>query len=304
MEIKKLDVFPDIKPESEVRVKTTGHITEIMYQDKRPIGSPIRRLDRDNYVDIRTGEVGQFDHKETRADDLASVARSLVMGRDLINSNVDDVSRCRWVTLTYADNMTDPKRLKRDFDQFNKLMRRTYGHYEYITAAEPQGRGAWHLHVLMIFPSKAPFLPNDVVRDKWGQGFVSIKPLDSIDNVGAYLTAYLGDIDINQSFNPQYCETTSIKAVGDKRYIKGGRLPMYPSGMHIFRWSKGIKKPDVVRMQYVQAKEKVSADTLTYVKAVEVSDSERDFKTVLNYEYFNSRRPKNQEFVKPIFEDL
>ena len=42
--------------------------------------------------------------------------------RDLLNTNIADPSHCRWVTLTYKENMTDPKRLYTDFDKFNKRM--------------------------------------------------------------------------------------------------------------------------------------------------------------------------------------
>ena len=87
----------------------------------------------------------------------------------------------------------------RDFRHFNTRCREIFGHYEYITAAEPQGRGAWHLHCVFIFAGKAPYMENAVVRDCWKQGFVTVKRLDDVDNVGAYLTAYLGDMELSEA---------------------------------------------------------------------------------------------------------
>ena len=199
MEIKKLDCPVSISDSALVRLKEMGNITEIMFSEKRSRGGYITKIDKDHYVDNRTGELFEFTHLENRAQDLANVAKSLAQGRDILNANITDVSRCRWVTLTYAENMTDPKKLLFDFQNFNKRCRAIFGNYEYITAAEPQGRGAWHLHCVFIFSGKAPYMDNAVVRDCWKQGFVTVKRLDDVDNVGAYLTAYLGDMELSEA---------------------------------------------------------------------------------------------------------
>ena len=189
----------------------------------------------------------------------------------------------------------------RDFRHFNTRCREIFGHYEYITAAEPQGRGAWHLHCVFIFAGKAPYMENAVVRDCWKQGFVTVKRLDDVDNVGAYLTAYLGDMELSEASKADMAVSYSkgIKEVeyedenGEKqtkKYIKGARLCMYPPGFHIFRCSKGIKKPDVSVVEYKNAKEKASSGKLTFTKTVALEDPESDFKNTLQYEYYNSMR--------------
>lgn len=302
MDIKKLDKPIYVDDFALVRLKEMGNIIEIMYSEKRSRGGYITKIDKDHYVDNRTGEFLEFKHLENRAQDLANVAKSLAQGRDILNANITDVSRCRWVTLTYAENMTDPKKLLFDFQNFNKRCRAIFGYYEYITAAEPQGRGAWHLHCVFIFSGKAPYMENAVVRDCWKQGFVTVKRLDNVDNVGAYLTAYLGDMELSEVFNSfhentiyssgvkevDYVDENGVKQT--KYYIKGARLCMYPPGFHIFRWSKGIKKPDVSFVSYKTAKEKASSAKLTFTKTVALEDSESDFKNTLQYEYYNSIR--------------
>lgn len=154
MEIKKLDTPVLISDSAPVRLKEMGNITEIMYSARCSLGGYITKIDKDHYIDNRTGELFEFQHLENRAQDLANVAKSLAQGRDILNTNITDVSRCRWVTLTYAENMTNPDKLASDFKHFNKRCRAKFGHYEYITAAEPQGRGAWHLHCVFIFLAK------------------------------------------------------------------------------------------------------------------------------------------------------
>lgn len=302
MEIKKLATPIQILDGDTVRLKEMGNITEIMFSKKRSLGGYITKIDKDHYVDNRTGEFLKFKHLENRAQDLANVAKSLARGRDVLNANIVDVSHCRWITLTYADNMTNPRKLLFDFQNFNKRCRAIYGHYEYITAAEPQGRGAWHLHCVFIFDSKAPYMENAVVRDCWKQGFVTVKRLDNVDNVGAYLTAYLGDMELSEAvsvFHEKTIYSSGVKEVdyvdenGLKRtkyYIKGARLCMYPPGFHIFRWSKGIKKPDVSFVSYKTAKEKASSTKLTFTKTVSLEDAETTFKNTIQYEYYNSIR--------------
>lgn len=298
-----------------VRVKQTGNVTELMWIEKRNSKMYIRKVDADHYIDLReepnpeTGEciLHEFNRSENRAQNKAGVAKSLALGRDLLNTNIVDVECCRWVTLTYAENMTDPKRLYEDFKNFNKRLRYKLGEkYEYIVAMEPQGRGAWHAHVVMIFEHKAPFIPNHELAEIWGHGFVTIKRLDDVDNVGAYLTAYLGDLDLSEVEQGKaevptgYHDIKIVQVDSDdgktleKKYIKGGRLYMYPPKFNIFRYSRGIKKPTVELMNADKAEKKVSADTLTFEKTLKITNGD-DFETLLNYRYYNSKRHKCQD---------
>lgn len=292
-----------------VRYKAMGKVTEVFWSNRNlSSGCNIRKLDRDNYVDIRTGEVFEFNHITNRSEDVRGIKKSLGRLRDYLNTNVVDVSRCRWVTLTYAENMRNPERLYRDFQKFNQKMRYIYGNYEYITAAEPQGRGAWHLHVVMIFPDKAPYIPNKLMAEKWGQGFVKVKKLDDVDNVGAYLTAYLGDIEVSEAIELSGGDMRKIKGLGikevevkqdgkeiKKSFIKGGRLHMYPPEFNLYRCSRGIKKPETESMTAAEAEKKVSAATLTYENTLQIADIESGFQSVLNYRYYNTARQNPQE---------
>ncbi|MGB9133457.1 MAG: hypothetical protein WCB90_12755, partial [Methanosarcina sp.] len=200
MDIKTLE--ENVRPGGleEIRVKEMGNIIELMYSKTKSTENVIKKISSNEYIDLRTGEVKEFSHIENRASALNDVRKSLGRLRDYINTNVVDVECCKWVTLTYAENMTDPRQLKKDFEKFNKRMQYYFNEnkYEYIVAMEPQGRGAWHCHMIMIFKNKAPYIDNKFMADKWGHGFTTTQDLDNVDNVGAYLTAYLGDIEISE----------------------------------------------------------------------------------------------------------
>ena len=276
-----------------VRVKETGNVLELMWLQRRNKRISIRKISNDEYILLATGEVKRFDKQTSRADNVGTVKRSLAALRDLINCNCTDVSRCRWVTLTYRENMTDSKRLYRDFKYFVARLRYRIGKFEYIVAAEPQGRGAWHLHLLMIFRGKAPYIANEDMARCWRQGFVKVKKLDNVDNVGAYLTAYLGDMsldDVKQSdvdVNGVYeVKTVNVDNVS-KKIIKGLRLSLYPPKFNLYRCSRGVKRPTVQYMSNKSAEEKASSAKLTFEKTVQLSDDDKGFSNLINYRYYN-----------------
>jgi len=297
---------PIIIDESIVRVKQTGRITELMYSQRQSPGQIyIRKINGQEYVDIRTGEIFQYETIENRSENLDSVRRSLGRLRDYINTNCVNLSNIKWVTLTYAENMTDTEKLMKDFEKFVKKSRYKNGHFEYIIACEPQGRGAWHIHMLMIFPGKAPYIPNDEMASTWTHGFTTTKKLDdNISNIGAYLTAYLGDFDFSDldKLSGQELQQMKGKQVKDvevlqpdgtkipKKIIKGGRLHMYPAHFNLYRCSRGIKAPDITKEieKDVQKKLKASSAKLTFEKTISIQDTDTEYKNTLNYRYYNS----------------
>lgn len=311
IKIEKLD--ENIRPKNGqiVKVKEMGNITELMFSKCKNNSINIRLIDKDHYVILDTGELKECNHIKNRSENLDSVRKSLSNLRDTINTNVIDVKKCRWVTFTYKKNMTDPKKLESDFENFNVLMRKKWGHYEYIVAAEPQGRGAWHLHVILIFPEIAPYINNNPkskewkITDFWKHGFVTVKKLDDIDNIGQYLTAYLGDMELEEAFTEKVAfDGMSVKTVEilsdtgqklEKKYVKGARLYLYPPKFRIMRCSRGIKKPVITHMESRLAQKKVSAETLTYEKTLKLSDSSCDYENIINYRYYNSKKISSQE---------
>lgn len=301
MDIEKLDSRQFINTNLPVKVTEMGNITEIQYMSRRNNKATIQMLPGgEEYVVVRTGEIKEVEHHEFRSSQKKSLYRTFSNLRGIINSNIIDTDKVRWITLTYKENMTDTERLYKDFEKFNKrfqyyIKKQGYNKAEYIVMMEPQGRGAWHCHLLYMFDTKAPYIPNEKLSKLWGHGFVTIKKLDNVDNVGAYLTAYLGDLDL-EDCNPDDllgCEvkTVEIEEYGVKKskyYIKGARLKMYPAGFNMYRCSRGVKRPIIDMYSQNEAQKKVSAATLTYEKNIRLSDDE--FECYINTRYYNTVR--------------
>ncbi len=299
VEIKKVEATC-IEKDDLVKLTEMGNVTEIQYLSHRNKSSVIKMVGNNEYIDLRTGEVKECVNHESRKDHKSNLYRTFRKIRNLINTNVVDVNNCSWQTLTYAENMQDTKRLYTDYDKFNKRLKyyckkKGLQDYEYIVIVEPQGRGAWHCHLLLLFKDKAPFIPNKELCKLWGQGFVKINKLDNVDNVGAYLTAYLGNMSLEEcqeqdvSFQPKDLLVKEIE--GKSKYIiKGGRLSMYPTNMNLYRCSKGIKKPSEEYMTYEKAKKKVSSGKLTYSKNIQIQDTDSQMILNLSQEYYNKLR--------------
>lgn len=119
---------------------------------------------------------------EKRAD--SSVFRTRRNLRRLVNSNPNLSS---FITLTFAENLTDISLANLYFKLFIQKLKRRYPTLLYIAVIEFQKRGAVHYHLL----AKLPYIPQNELSDLWGHGFVGINKLTNLKNVGAYIAKYI-----------------------------------------------------------------------------------------------------------------
>lgn len=310
----KIETIPNVNPmgKDEVKLVEAGKVMEIIYS-KTPGGSPIKKVSKDYGIDVRTGEMVEYQHKASRAEDKASVAQSLKRLRNILNANLEDPTKALFVTLTYKVNMKDEKRLYKDFHAFWKRFRRYQerkGQKQagYICCCEPQGRGAWHLHLVLLFDEKAPYIPNADMARLWGHGFTKVKSLKGLGNPGLYLTAYLGDMEITEAVTAgaMSAKVKEVEVIGEdgvkrtKSTIKGARLRFYKSGLNIYRTSRGIKRPKEYRMTEEEAQEVVGDAPLTYEKTVAVKDGSGAVKNIVNYRTYTKGAEAGQgEGEKP-----
>lgn len=278
-----------------VTVTRMNHIVEVQHMEKMNTKCHIKKLDKDRYVDLRTGAIEEFEHIKTRKDSYNSLRQTFKKLRYLINNNFVGKGNELHVILTYAENMTDTKRLYKDFDKFMKCLKYKYKNessIDYLNVIEPQERGAWHCHLLLRFNDlDKVFIQNNELADMWEQGFIKIKSLKDVDNIGAYLSAYLGDIELTEeNVEMMYSNGRKIevKEVEGKRYIKGGRLHLYPPGMRLFRKSRGIVYPERKKMKYENVKKIVGSAKPTYSKSISVENEQ--FNNTINYEQYNLKR--------------
>lgn len=238
--------------EAHVTERRSGKYIERRVRKYQSGGSRIRRLPferlfdgtlvkpyvrlKDIEVDEETGEeiiyadtVRLCRDNDGRMADPKQVRRTCDNFKWLIRANERKIRL--FVTLTYAANMTDTKVLYQDYRKFVQKLRRAYPDVSgYLVAFEPQKRGAWHAHILLLSEKPFLFIPNKRMRKLWGHGFTKTQRCKNVRDIGSYVTAYL----------------TNLKE--GKRTKKGQRLGMYPSGFHFLRSSKtGVERTKVER---------------------------------------------------------
>lgn len=296
---------PNLPPKnSTVKVTQMNHIVEVQHMEKMNRKNNIQKLDKDRYVDLSTGEIKEFEHSENRKDNENSLRQTFKKLRYLINNNFTGQGNEMHITLTYEENMTDTKRLYKDFQNFIDRLRYSFKEktsIDYLTVVEPQGRGAWHCHVLMRFNDLDKlYIKNKDLRALWGQGFVKIKSLKDVDNIGAYLSAYLTDIELTDEvlmeepmklFLLQEREiSTKVIEGKEKKFIKGGRLHMYPTGMNLYRNSKGILPPKREEMRFGDIEKVVGSAKPHYQKSYHIQTEE--FENTITFIQYNKKRQK------------
>lgn len=306
--IKIMESVPPVSGYAQTKVVTMGNIIETTSFQKMPHSPPVRKVNKDYFVDLRTGEVGKYKHIETRAESTDSIRKTLKNIRSLINTNVTDPLFWRWVTLTYRENMTDTKQLCKDYEKFWKRFcywceSSGFSKPEYLSVIEPQSRGAWHIHVFFGWDRPAPFIPNnEVMETLWPHGFTKTKALNDCDNIGAYFSAYLADMPLNEVESLQPVEREHALAYGEilskqvddtqkeKKFVKGGRLYLYPPGMNIIRKSRGIKSPVIERMSYEEAQVHIGNAKQTYTRSFQILDDAGQICNTITKSYYNRNR--------------
>ena len=277
---------------------------EISYDEEDGIPSGLFEYKMHLYQ-LKDYKEGQL---EKQSNELRKTFKRL---RNLINSNITDPDKCLWVTLTYADNITGKdgnEKLYKDFKCGIQRLRRKYGHFEYISVVEPQGRGAWHVHAIFIF-NKKTYIPNKEISLAWGQGFTKTKKMNSdVDNLGSYLTAYLTDIPLDEVKDKHlyklddaenFLEHNLVEKEG-KKYIKGGRIPLYPLNMKIYRTSRGIKQPEIIKdVDDEKIKEVIGDLPVIYETTNKIElDDDKGYVNIIRYRQYNKNVSTEEEKEK------
>lgn len=279
-----------INPNDRVTVTRMNHIIEVQHLEKMNTSIHIRKLDKERYVHLETGEIHYFEQSETRADNLNSLRQTFKKLRYLINNNFTGQPNELFLTLTYAEQTRDLKQICNDFNRFNTRLKRFLKQtttFDYINVIEPHASGNFHLHVLLrLNDVKTAYIPAHDLERLWGQGYIKIQSLAGIDNIGAYLTAYLTDVEVSNEVDTTGRE--DVKEVNGKKYVKGARLMFYPPGVNIFRKSKGIEYPERQQMTYKDIK-KVAGNTSPHYKHQKTIEN-GEFTNTITFEEYNLLR--------------
>lgn len=126
-----------------------------------------------------------FTYQERRKQKQAfSLNRTKTEIRRLINTNSQ---LNKFMTLTFADNITDLDEANYLFNQFIKRMRYRFPSFEYLAVPEFQKRGAVHYHLACALP----YVEGSELETIWSHGMIQINRIDNMETVGVYMTKYL-----------------------------------------------------------------------------------------------------------------
>ena len=82
----------------------------------------------------------------------------------------------------------------------------------------------------------------------------------------------------------------------EKKFVKGGRLHMYPPGVNLYRKSAGIRFPERERMRYGDIKKIVRSAKPHYEKTYSIENE--DFDNIIHYEQYNLKRISRKDNEK------
>jgi hypothetical protein len=114
----------------------------------------------------------------------SSVNRTRTEIRRLVNSNPQ---LNKFLTLTFGWEMFDLEKANRLFNTYIRRMNKHFPNFQYIAIVEFQKRGAVHYHLLC----NLKYVPAKKLEDIWQHGFINIKRIDRVTNMGAYICKYL-----------------------------------------------------------------------------------------------------------------
>ena len=191
----------DLQPESFTRqkLKITGDIYQFSsFYNEFFVG---KRLFRNSKKAKLVYEGEQQPVKETeeeiRQRTFRRAKKKLV---DYINTNVfawfDNnglVFPGIFLTLTFAENLTDIEIGNNEFTAF--IRRLNYeitgsikAYLKYVVVIEFQKRGAVHYHAIFF---NLPFIEKKRIEEIWGNGWIKVKAIDEVKDVGFYVTKYM-----------------------------------------------------------------------------------------------------------------
>jgi len=236
-----------IHPEAEVTLIRQGrYYAEVMYMARLAVAR-VRKLNKDEYVVLSTGEIKNYESSTGKQQE--ALRRTFQELRYVIRTNFSSTDKYqKFITLTYVENMTDKDRLYVDFKAFIKrLQRHCKAHpLVYIVVAEPQERGAWHMHLMLKSTEPGLWIDKDKLTKIWRHGYTEIEQLKG-DDCANYYTAYFTSISLEAR---EFTNAVAKPETGSKAYVKGGRLGYYPKGFKFYRCSQNIERPTREQIEY------------------------------------------------------
>lgn len=254
------------------KVVCCNNVLEVYAYEKEPGLKVNKDIDDDyNPLDLENTklDIDSLVRTEERRKQTVRDARNTTRRLALMNFGSGD----KFLTLTF-----DPKKAKEEDvrsiefvdKEFKKFIQRFNYKFEvklkYIAVREFHKSGRLHLHMLCSFPFKfegeedIKHWERFIGEKVWKHGFVDIKVIDHVDNVGAYLVKYM-------------TKNLSIELFKGKKVY----LP-----------SKGLERPLVYRGD--EAERIIELYGLDNKKEVFTNSYESEYLGTINYKEYNLKR--------------
>jgi hypothetical protein len=178
------------------KIVYSGDIVEVYEYDK----GYLKGYENNNADTGRKSGYKSENYEENRKQVLQRAKKNL---RRLINANVGQYGKeftAKFLTLTFRDNITDIETANYEFKKFiQRLNYYCYGtkkaNLKYTCVIEFHKSGVIHYHVIIY---NMPYIKANNIANVWGNGFIKINKIDDVDNVGAYVSEYLGNAEKGQ----------------------------------------------------------------------------------------------------------
>lgn len=184
------------------KVIRSGDVLEVYEYEKPPV---LPDSKYNEYEMITLGLKGDFIYEnwlEVRKDRvlerrLQTVRDARNMARRLALMNFGNGDT--FMTLTFAENIRDIDYADNEFKKFMERLRyRSKQSIKYIAVREFQKRGAIHYHLICDYRLN-PLADEEQIKEHeryvgekiWKHGYVDLKIIYGVDNVGAYLIKYM-----------------------------------------------------------------------------------------------------------------
>lgn len=233
----------NIKTEDIVKViKFNDESIKVKSTSRRPQNlNNYRKISKDEYVDITTGEVRRY--KKRKYKDKESIRRATSNLKEILRNNFNGGKNELFITLT-CEELTEDYDVARKFcDNFFKDLRNKYEGLEYVYVLELQKRKSWHIHAwIKSTKRKILYIDNEEIAKIWNKGFAKTQRITK-EEFGDKDTAETDVVDIVINY------MTKIKS---KDRIETNKKLYYKS--------RGIKLAKVDKMKYKQFVDTVELD--------------------------------------------
>ncbi len=250
-----------------VYVTNLGEYVKITHMVRPPVEGCIKKLNKYEYVDIRTGEIKKYN--QSNITSLKDVKRKIRRYEDIVMNNFSGGMNEIFIVLTHRDNVTDIQVAKNNYNKFIKTLNKNYKDLEYIGQFEQTSKWCWHINLFVKSTTQSQLnIPQADLLNYWNGGI-------------GY--SDVGGVYVMQNMNTRQ----TLGHSKENRDDKLERLTHFPKGEKYYHKSKGIKVPKQEKMLYKDC------------TAVNSSDYE-----IISSKTYEIRNPETDNFINSITTEI